>query len=278
MADGLPPPEFFARDPQAIAADLVAEVEARTGQTLRPGQYDRLLVDVVAYLESLFRIAANEAARQNLLAYARYPMLDHLAALWGVVRLEGEGDAALRARIRAAPDGWSVAGPRAAYRWHALSADPAVVDVAVASPEPGLVRVTVLAADGLPSAETLAAVDAALSDDAVRPLCDTVAVAAPERVTYGIEATLTLTADADEATTLAAAQAAAQSYAADRRAKLGQAIVPSQIVAALSLPGVWRVQLAAPAYRDLAADEWADCAAIDLTLEGADGTAGGADG
>lgn len=267
MVDGLPPPDFFERDPQAIAAALVADIEARTGQELRPGQYDRLLADAVAYLESLFRIAANEAARQNLLAYARYPMLDYLGELWGVARLEGETDAALRARIRAAPEAWSVAGPRGAYRWHAMSVDAAVADATVASPEPGLVRVTILSTDGLPSAALLAAVDAALSDDSVRPLCDTVAVATPERVAYSIAATLTLAADADAAATLAAVQAAAQSYAADRRARLGQAIVPSQIVAALSLPGVWRVQLAAPAYRALTAEEWADCEAIALTVE-----------
>jgi phage-related baseplate assembly protein len=40
--------------------------------------------------------------------------------------------------------------------------------------------------------------------------------------------------------------------------------VPSQIVAALSVPGVYEVTLTAPPYTQLEAGQWANCTAINL--------------
>lgn len=41
----LPEPNFIDRDPQAIAAEIVALYEQRTGKTLYPAQAERILVD-----------------------------------------------------------------------------------------------------------------------------------------------------------------------------------------------------------------------------------------
>lgn len=366
---GVPEPDFIARDPVVVTEEAIAAYEAATGRRLQPAQVERLLVDLVAYRESLIRIAIQEAAKQNLLAFARYPMLDYLGDLLGVVRLPqaparttirfmlaeareatvvipagarvrtsdgrvvfateatamiapgetfveetavaqtagdigngyttgqiatlldpipyvtgarnvtvshagrtAEEDDRLRERIREAPERFSVAGPVGAYRWHATSAHQSIVDAAVMSPRPGLVRTYILTDQGLPGAELIELVEAALSDEKVRPLTDSVEVAAPARVAYTIQAELTLFRDADPTSTLKAAQDAAEAYAADRRSRLGCDLVQSQIVAALSVAGVYRVTLTEPAYRALGASEWADCEAITLTVAGtADG-------
>ncbi len=87
MSDALPEPSFVERDPRGLTAQMVADYEAMVGRKLQPAQVERLLVDVIAYRESLVRIAIQEAAKQNLLAYAAFPMLDHLGDLLGVRRL-----------------------------------------------------------------------------------------------------------------------------------------------------------------------------------------------
>lgn len=86
----LPEPNFVDRDPEAVTRDIIAAYEAETGRVLQPAQVERLIADMIAYRESLTRIAAQEAAKQNLLAYARFPMLDHLGELVGVKRLPAQ--------------------------------------------------------------------------------------------------------------------------------------------------------------------------------------------
>ena len=51
-----------------------------------------------------------------------------------------EDDASYRARIRLAPERFSVAGPSGSYRYHALSAHQGIADVAVYAPVPGTVE------------------------------------------------------------------------------------------------------------------------------------------
>ena len=57
------------------------------------------LIEVAAYRELLLRHRINEAARANLLAFAQTADLDHLGAFYGVTRLVGETDTALRKQI-----------------------------------------------------------------------------------------------------------------------------------------------------------------------------------
>lgn len=86
----LPEPDFIDRDPQAITAEMVAHYEQLTGKTLYPAQVERLLIDIIAYRETLVRIGIQEAAKQNLVAFARAPMLDYLGELVGVTRLPAQ--------------------------------------------------------------------------------------------------------------------------------------------------------------------------------------------
>ena len=97
----LPRPQFIDADPAALTRRLMESYEAMTGKALLPAQPERLFLDWLAYHLTLQRLAVQEAAEQTLLAYARYPMLDHIGTLIGVTRLEARA-AAARFEVRLA--------------------------------------------------------------------------------------------------------------------------------------------------------------------------------
>jgi phage-related baseplate assembly protein len=187
-----------------------------------------------------------------------------------------ETDEHLRTRIQAAPNQFSVAGPEGSYRYFTLSTDPSIADVQIVSPGPGQVNVYVLTGPitsqpgaspnptAIASAALLAEVTAALNADNVRPLTDTVNALAVTEVDYQIAGTITLYADTDPASTMAAANTAAQDYAIALASRIQRDVVPSQIIETLSVPGVYQVSLTAPAYTQLQPGEWANCVAITL--------------
>ncbi len=227
------------------------------------------VLESAAYRELLLRQRVNDGARAVLLATARGRDLDNLAALLGVERqvvtpadpdafppVEAvyETDERLRLRTQLAPSAISTAGPVSSYRYHALSAGSQVLDVAVSSPAPGSVTVTVLARDGngLADADLLAAVTAALNDESVRPLGDVLTVQSAAIVDYQVTAELTIGAGPDSDAVLAAATAAVTAYTASAR-RIGQAVPLSALYAALHVEGVAAVSLTAPA-ADVAID------------------------
>lgn len=187
-----------------------------------------------------------------------------------------ETDDHLRTRIQAAPNQFSAAGPVGAYKFFALGVDPSIIDVQVTSPAPGQVSVYVLtgpmtvqpAASPNPvciaGPTLLAEVQAALSADTVRPITDTIAALAVTEVDYQINATITLYSDADPTASMAAASIAASQFAIATASKIQRDIVPSQIIAALSVPGVYSVTLAAPVYTQLSTGQWANCTSVTL--------------
>ncbi|HTW87576.1 MAG TPA: baseplate J/gp47 family protein [Candidatus Binataceae bacterium] len=193
-----------------------------------------------------------------------------------------ETDDHYRTRIQAAPNEFSVAGPAAAYRFFALSADPTIADVQVVSPAPGTVDVYVLTGPitlqpaaspnpgGVASTALVQKVQSVLSADDVRPLTDTVNVYPAIEVDYEIAATITMYADADPTATMAAANAAAVQFAINQADRIGRDIVVSQIISALSVPGVYEVTVSAPAAGQgvlsisAAPGQWANCTAISL--------------
>ena len=185
-----------------------------------------------------------------------------------------ETDDHLRIRIQAAPNQFSAAGPVGAYRFFALGVDPSIIDVRVTSLAPGSVSVYVLTGPmtvqpaaspntvAIAGPALLAEVQAALNAETVRPLTDTVAALAVTEVDYQIDATITLYSDADPTLTMAAANTAAIQYAIELAALIQRDIVPSQVIAALSVPGVYEVTLASPVYTQLTAGQWANCTGI----------------
>lgn len=261
---------------EAIAALLELETEPLN-----------ILLQENTYREMMLRQRINDACKAVMLPYALGSDLEVLAAFFGVTRLlvspadnsvnppipaVYETDERLRMRTQMALEGYSTAGAVGGYTFHALSASALVKDVGISSPTPGTVQVVVLstAGDGTPDAALLNTVNDALNDEEVRPLCDTVSVLAATIVNYTITATLKFFEGPGSAEVLAAAQSAAEAYAATQH-NLGRDITRSGIFAALHQPGVQNVTLSAPA-ADIVVDhdEAPLCTAITLTDGGID--------
>ena len=271
-------------DFEVILAEMLADLQARLPAFTALVESDPAykILEVAAYREVILRQRVNEAARAVMLAYATGTDLDNLASLLGVVRLVVapgdpealppvaavmESDTDLRRRVQLSLEGFSTAGPSGAYIFHALSADGDVLDASAISPAPGDVLVSILSrtGNGAASPALQAAVEAALSAEDVRPLCDTVGVQSAEIVEYAITATLRFNPGPDSATILANAEAAAAAYAAAQH-RLGLDVTLSGIYAALHQPGVARVDLASPAGNIAISLEQASyCTAITLT-------------
>lgn len=211
----------------------------------------------------------------NSLAERLHPTIDVAVSNTTVSAggVEIEGDEAYRERVLLAPESFSVAGPVGAYQYWARQASPAVVDVHVANdtdgggqPIGGRVAVTVLAKDGLPNAELIGKIQAALSAEKRRPLCDTVVVKAPTAVDYTLDAELTLFTGTDARTAKAAAEQAWAAYEAARRSRLGLDIVPLDIQTALKVAGVYNVVLHNLPLTVVKPDQWARCTSTTIRI------------
>ena len=362
----LPEPIFIQRNPEQIVADMIADYEARVGKRLEPAQVERLIINGLAYRELLLREQVNEAAKQNLIAFATFPMLDYLGELLGVSRqpasaaqatiqftlVEGHGavtipqglrvqsndgrstfqliepievgvgedvvtgiaraqtvgevangylpgavatildpqpylseaenttttgggadeenDEQLRARIKLAPSSFSTAGPAGAYKFHALGAHPSIIDVAVTSPEPGVVNLWPLVEDGgVTPTEVLNAVLAACNAEKVRPLTDTVEAYSPTAVDYTIEVELELYTGTEQTATEQIVTANLESFRDGRKRLLGLDVILAQIIRECAVEGVYNVTVVSPS-ADLIIEEteYANCTDITVTTSG----------
>lgn len=249
----LPPPSIieeldFETLLAARRADLVERYPAAADVIVLESEPLNKLLEESAYRELILRQRINEAARGVMLAFAGGADLQHLAALFGVQQQDGEADDALRLRTQQSLYRLSVAGPAEAYASHARAAAPYIKDIAVTNPTPGTVLLTLLSAtgNGAASSDQIAAVNAALSADTVRPICDTVLVQSAAIIDYSVEAVLETLGGPSAEAVRAAAQAAAERYARDAH-QIGNAVTRSGLYAALRQPGVTRVTLITPA-------------------------------
>ncbi|MDD4999679.1 MAG: baseplate J/gp47 family protein [Thiomonas arsenitoxydans] len=224
------------------------------------------LLEVAAYREVLLRNRINAAAKASLLAFATGSDLDHLAAFYGVTRLTDETDEALRLRIRQRIIGFANAGGAAHYRYWALSASPEVADVEVDSPEPGRVRISVLAKgeEQTVSNAVLNAVRAVVLRDDIRVLTDTVEVVPAELIPVTVTARIWLYPD----TPMAAFEAIEARFkeALAAQSGLGWDLTPSWVIGELQRAGVHKVELLAPS-TDIRANANQAVRLIHLNLE-----------
>lgn len=233
---------------EAIFGELQTDFQSRYPQysALLASDPAIKLLEVAAYREVLLLNRINAAAKASLLAFATDSDLDHLAAFYGVTRLAGEVDEALRARTRQRIVGFANAGGAAHYRYWALSSSPEVADVEVDSPQPGRVRISVLAkgeGDTVPLA-VLDAVKAVVLRDDIRVLTDTVDVVPAELLPVFVQARIWLYPDAP-LETLSAIRAVFASAMAGS-AGLGWDLTRSWIIAQLQRAGVHKVELLSP--------------------------------
>ena len=277
---------------ESLLADRKAEFIALFPQDERPFWQARLslesepitkLLQEVVYLQLMERNRINNAAKATMLAYASGSDLDVIAANYNVKRQviqEAnnnvtpkipeilEDDTSLRLRTQLAFEGLSVAGPRSAYIFHALSAHPDVADVSVVSPQPANVTVTILSRNGQGEANEslLNVVRAKLNDDDIRPIGVRVIVQSAVIQSYEIRAKLHLYRGPEYEPIKAAALKKLTAYTKEKH-RLGRDISLSGIYAALHLEGVQRVELISPtADIVLPSSKSAYCTAINLEI------------
>ena len=245
------------------------------------------LLEKAAYDKMMSRARINDAAKALLLAYARDSDLDHLAANYNVKRLtvveadsaavppieaQYESDDSLVERTLFAFEGLSIAGPRDAYVFHAMSADGRVADARASSPSPATVLVSILSrlGDGKASADLLEKVRVALNDEDVRPLGDRVTVQSAGLIDYRIEAVLYLYPGPEIELILTEARSSLNRYINTQR-RLGRDIRRSALHAALHVSRVQRVELVHPVEDVVVLDhQAANCTGFSVAFGGTD--------
>lgn len=262
---------FDAEEQDSIRAVLARESEPLTK-----------FVEENAYRELILRNRINAATRSCLLAYATGSDLDHIAANFNVARLLitpatedspaiYESDEVFRGRVQRAFDRLSVAGPEAAYRYHCLSADGRVADVAVTSPSPAVVNIAILQADnetGEASDELVNIVSQAVNAEHVRPIADRVSVQSAQIHRYRIEAKLYIGKDPEASAVLATAKAKTQAYTQAKN-RIGRSVRLTAIHHCLHIDGVARIELIEPK-SDIAISplQAAYCESINISIGG----------
>lgn len=273
-------------DFETILDERIADLRARLPEfdALLESDPAFKLQEVDTYRELILRARINDATRSVMLAFAGGADLDQLAAFYGITRLvigeasgavpvQLEEDAALRRRILLAPEAFAGAGSRDAWAFHALSADPRVLNADIWSPLPGAVTVAVQSRDedGLASAELLDIVRTQLNRPDIKPLTDTVNVRSVVNIDYAMSIqAFILPGPSPEL--VRAEVAASLRRMADARRTPGRDVPRSAIVAAASIDPVDRVTVQTPA-ADIAKahGEVALCSAIDVEVMVHDG-------
>lgn len=175
----------------------------------------------------------------------------------------------LRERIRQAPEKFSNAGSRGAYRYHTLTAHQSIIDVAINSPSPGVVNIYPLTKDGNPNDEIINIVQKHLSDDKIRPLTDLVQVLSPTKTDFSIDATIYLYKDADITSVQTTINLKLNEYKISLSEKLGKNVIQTQIIAILnSIYGVFKVDLKTPNDIEISESEWANLVDFNIAIGG----------
>ena len=249
----------FSTDARLVipAGDLSGEVTATCdvpgteGNDYVPGQINSL-VNPLPYIASVTNISTTSGGA------------------------DAESDEDLAARIRLAPNAFSVAGPEKAYVYHAYSANSAISDVAVMGDEdnPGDVHVYVMLENGvLPGDAVCEGVKEYLSAETRRPLTDRVFVSAPSAVNFDINVDWYLNAeDASREVAISdAVNLAVAEYRAWQTQSIGRDIDPGKLIEMVMAAGAGRVDMATlkpDRFVQLERSQVAQCANSAVTYRG----------
>ncbi|MFL1781456.1 Baseplate J-like protein [Candidatus Hepatincolaceae symbiont of Richtersius coronifer] len=151
------------------------------------------LLEISGYKEGLLRNTINKSIEAVMVDYSMGADLDNLGRLFAIERklikeadnsktpvipAIYEADTELRKRIKDAPKGFSVAGPKASYEHYGKLASDKVKDVVAISNKPMEIEIMVLSYEGNGSASEaiIKAVKNKLSAEDIRPMGDLVTV------------------------------------------------------------------------------------------------------
>lgn len=81
---------FIDTNPDTVLSEAINFYQNKADKILAPAQAESLMIETVAYTATLNRIAANEAAKQNLLEFAKGAVLDYKGKEVGLVKLAAQ--------------------------------------------------------------------------------------------------------------------------------------------------------------------------------------------
>ncbi|MDR2164580.1 MAG: baseplate J/gp47 family protein [Zoogloeaceae bacterium] len=262
-----PPDVVETLDFEVIYQDLIADFRARYPDYSAVLESDPAvkLLELAAWREMLIRARVNDAARSNLLAFAAGTDMDHLAAFYGVNRMEGELDTRLRLRTQLQIAAIAGNGTRERYRARALLASADVVDAAILQPIAGTVDLALWIRAGADAEKALADVREAFAADNARMLG--VILNVRPAIARPVHVIATIYRESSAPVDLAEQMAAALPGAIQSHAQLGRDVPRSLLLSWLHRAGVSRVELAVPA-EDLILnpDEYAEAGSIDIDI------------
>lgn len=299
-------PNFIERDYKAVKERLMTRTNVRIAEKATPEELPDLLLkeadpefvllQQIAYEIYILRCNIQDGCKQNLLDFARYPMLDYLGALRGCEREEGESDDDYRERIRHCMEKFAVCGTRDGYKElvESVRGEGEIVDVNLYAPlrelsgvmyPAGEVDVYFLTKDfwnqeqydGLTDEtneeqmnlktriDTLITdIENTLNPDDVRPLCEKIVVKLPKRkaVNLYVKVAIENTADAFEVTS--AVTLALKGYFGKVKKTISRDLTRSQVIGiAQSVSGVYSVVEVKNIVDGVPYEEWPDFAGME---------------
>ena len=200
---------------------------------------------------------------------------DYMAGCENITVTDGGADAASDEEfyelMRQSMEAFSVAGPRGAYKYHAMQVSTELADVLAVNPKKdeegneidgaGLVEIFALDKSGNAASATMkAAILAACSADTVRPLTDHVSVKDPVAVNYSINLTYWLPRNSEQggAAIIAAVNEAVENFKIWQSTKIGRDINPSVLIGMLMDCGIKRCAVTSPVFTELSDGSFED--------------------
>ena len=168
---------------------------------------------------------------------------------------EKEDNESYYERMRGSMESFSTAGPINGYIYWTKTVSPAVLDVAVTSPEACYVDVRVILRDGQEATEAvLKEIEEALNASDIRPLTDIVTVSAPETVDFSVDATFWIAQPNKESAAAIEREvrAAVDSFIIWQTSKMGRDINPSYLTKLMMDAGAKRVEVRQPTFQSVA--------------------------
>jgi phage-related baseplate assembly protein len=163
---------------------------------------------------------------------------------------DAETDEQLRTRGFSAPSQFSVAGPKDAYKFFALSASPLILDVAIVTYSEdtncprGQINIYPLLANGeLANQALLDAIHETCSDDSIRPISDYIVVVNASKVEYSLTINIVKKTGSNNVEILALLNPLIIAFGKAKMLKLGLDIVNSEIEALCRVSGVYDVDV-----------------------------------
>lgn len=268
MLDELAALVGVTRLPAAIAETTI-RFEVNTGATVTIPQFTRVQskdgtavfrtkedVDVTPSMTVVDVICESEVAGEAYNGYAVgsiTEIMDPVPFVTAASNIEvstggsdSETDDKFRERIKLAPNAFSVAGSRDAYKFWAFTAHPGIVDVQVTSPSAGVVKIYVLDQDGGAAPGIISAVETVCNGEEIRPLTDTVIVEGVTPVEVDIVVYVNPLTSADPADVVDRVTAAIEALKVERQSKMGQDLRLSKLIATCMIDGVFDVLIASP--------------------------------